>query len=108
MDFKRRYDSDQLREQLYLEQEGICAICNEPMQDSCGVICAIDHATAVNVIANWDWSIEKACEVANAKRNLQAVHGACNTAKREADHEEFCAAIERGEIVIGEAPELTT
>src|SRR5258707_12490443 len=61
LDFLRRYNRDELREQLYLEQEGICTICGKLMQDSCGVICAVDHATPVNMIANWDWDTEKAC-----------------------------------------------
>src|ERR1700688_1131503 len=96
-DFARRYDLEQLRGQLYLEQEGICAICKKPMQDSCSVICVVDHAISINMIANWDWEIAKAVEVANAKCNLQLVHIApCNTVKREMDYEEFMEQIQRG------------
>jgi hypothetical protein len=106
LDFAKRYDTDALREQLYLEQEGICAICRKLMQDSNSVVCAIDHATPVNTIANWDWDTEKACEVANARCNLLLVHAPCNSAKGETDYEEFCAAVKRGDIVLGEIPEL--
>ncbi len=77
------------------------------MQDSYGVICAVDHATSVYEIANYDWDIDKACEVANARQNLLAVHVPCNFAKRDADYEEFCANIKRGEIKLGEVLELT-
>src|SRR6266478_7996717 len=106
-DFARRYSSDELREQLYHEQEGICVICNKPMQDSGGVICTTDHATSVYEIANYDWEIKKAIEVANARCNLLAVHVSCNFAKREADYEEFVESIRRGETVLGEVPMLT-
>jgi hypothetical protein len=106
-DFARRYNLDELREQLYREQEGICAICTKPIQDSCGAICAVDHAISVYMIANWGWKTEKAIEVANARCNLLAVHVACNSQKREADYEELIEQIQRGEIVLGQVQLLT-
>ena len=106
-DFLRCYDRDQIREQLYREQEGVCPICGKLMRDSSSILCEIDHAISVHMIANWDWDIEFACEVANARRNLLVVHAPCNTAKKDADYEEFIESIRRGEVVLGETPKLT-
>lgn len=106
-DLKRRYDLDALKEQLYREQESICAICKKPMQDSSSVICTVDHAISVFDYATWDYTIAEACEYANAKHNLLVVHISCNSAKREADYEEFVEGLERGEIVLGKQSPLT-
>lgn len=103
-DFKRRYNLAELREQLYREQDGICAICKKWMQDSSGVICAVDHATSVYIYASWNGSIEEACEHANELKNLAAAHVACNTVKQAQDLEEFHEKLESREIVIGEIP----
>ncbi len=107
LDFLRRYDRDELREQLYLEQKGICAICGKPMQDSSSVVCEIGHATPVNVIANWDWDIEKASEVANSRKNLLLLHMRCNRAQLDCDFEDFYAVMRRDDNKFGETPKLT-
>jgi 5-methylcytosine-specific restriction endonuclease McrA len=84
-DFNRRYNLDELREQLYRRQGGVCAICKKWMQDSSSVICAIDHATSVYIFASWNASIEEACEHANRLKNLVAVHVPCNSIKQAQD-----------------------
>jgi hypothetical protein len=106
-DFERRYNRDELREQLCREQEGICAICKKPMQDSCSVICVVDHAASIYIWAQSQISVEEACEYANARKNLVATHIPCNTIKREQDLEEFLDRIETDGIKFGEVLTLT-
>jgi 5-methylcytosine-specific restriction endonuclease McrA len=101
-DFEKHYNRDELREQLYREQEGICAICKnpEPMQNS-SVTCEVDHAISVVLYASFDcFSIEEACEHANARKNLIAAHVPCNRAKNARE-------LESNEIVFHEVPTLT-
>jgi hypothetical protein len=99
-DFARRYNLDELREQLFREQEAVCAICRETLQDSCSVVMAVDHATPVYLYATWDFTVEEACQHANAKCNLLAVHVACNSLKRHGDYEELMEQIQRGEVFL--------
>ena len=107
-DFYKRYDLDVLREQIFNEQSGACAICKQPLQSSDSVVCSVDHATPVFLYANWEFTIEEACKHANARRNLLAVHVVCNTAKRESDYEEFIGLLGRGEVSLDEPEMLTT
>lgn len=106
-DLLKRYDLGELREQLYMEQESICAVCNKPMQGSSSALCEVDHATSVYIYASWSGSIEEACEHANARKNLAAAHVPCNRTKRQQELEEFHEKVESGEIVLGEVPLLT-
>jgi hypothetical protein len=106
-DFRHKWNLDELREQLFSEQEGVCSICGKPMQDSSSVVCAVDHGVSVNTVAHWGWGIQYACDVVNAKGNLYAAHAACNTVKREEDLEEFVELVQSGEVALGEVPTLT-
>jgi len=107
LDFNQRYNPDELREQLYREQEGLCAICNKPLQGSDSIVCTIDHAISVSLYATWDYTVEEACQHANARKNLVATHPTCNRAKSYQDMEDFQEAIKHGDVVLGERPTLT-
>jgi hypothetical protein len=97
-DFYARYDWDELCEQLCREQGGICAICRHPLQSSCSVVTAVDHAISVFTCSIWGETIEDACERANARHNLLAVHRGCNSVKNSWDYEEFMEKLESGEL----------
>jgi len=106
-DFKRRYDLNVLREQLFNEQSGTCAICKQPMQSSDSIIGEVDHAISIMLYVTWDFTIEEACEHANNRRNLLAVHTSCNRVKSGRDYEEFISLLDKGEVSLG-STELTT
>ncbi len=107
LDFAKRYDLDELREQLFREQDGVCAICKKPLQDSCSVITAVDHAISIYLYATWDYPIEEASMYANARCNLLAVHHLCNIAKSGVDFEEFVERLASGELSLVPVVALT-
>jgi hypothetical protein len=100
-DFQKRYNLDELRQELFDKQSGLCAICRQPLQDVSSVITAIDHATSVATHAQYRWPIEETIEVCNSKKNLVAVHNVCNYAKHAWDLDEFTERLESGEITVG-------
>lgn len=104
-DLLHRYDTDLLRTELYKEQNGICFLCEKPIQLADSVVCEIEHAIPVDLYAEFDYPIEKACEQANDRKNLFAAHRRCNQAKKNRDYEEW---IERGgKERLREVPDLS-
>jgi 5-methylcytosine-specific restriction endonuclease McrA len=90
-DLTRRYDTDSLRTELYGEQSGNCFLCGKRIQSSDSMVCEIEHAVPVDLYAEFDWPIEKACEQANDRKNLFAAHRRCNKSKHNRDYEEWIA-----------------
>jgi hypothetical protein len=106
LDFERRYrDRDLLRTKLYEEQSGLCFLCGKTIQSTDGVLCQIEHAIPVDLYAEFDWPIEKACAEANDTKNLFAAHGPCNNAKHNRDYEEWIA--DSGMERLREVPDLS-
>ncbi len=99
-DFYKRYDLEKLREQKFREQGGICAVCGEPLQDSCGAFTSIDHAISVTTYAQFRQPIDWAIEFCNNPRNLLALHKVCNTKKGAADYEDFMNNVADGKFTL--------
>ena len=106
-DFESRYNTDQLRQELFDEQSGTCWICRKPLQSADSVVTAIDHAIPVAQYATWDFTLDEAASHANQRRNLIAAHTVCNSVKSSWDYEEFVEQLTSGEVSLEEPKMLT-
>ena len=102
LDFRKRYDCDVLRQELFDEQSGLCRACEKAIASPDSILVGIDHAVSVWLYASWDLSIADACKFANDRKNLVLLHTECNSVKNSRDLEEFLEQITEGKVVLGE------
>lgn len=91
-----------LREQLFNQQNGKCAVCFADLPYSDNPFLTVDHCLSVMQYACSNLSIEDAILFCNDESNLCLVHVECNSAKNAYDLEDFHKLIASGEIMLGE------
>jgi hypothetical protein len=93
IDFHSRYgDGEALRQHFFEQQNGLCALCNQPMQGHEGVFTQIEHTIAARLHTEFyaqGWSLEKVLDNANDLNNLRLTHTLCGTRKNDLDLEEL-------------------
>lgn len=92
-DFRHRYgDGEALRQNLFEQQNGLCILCNKPMQGPDSIFTHIEHMIPVREYADYyvaGISLERVLECANDKeKNLRLSHTSCGVEKHSASLEE--------------------
>jgi hypothetical protein len=95
-DLLKRHNLAELRREKYAEQKGECEFCHESLVSTKGCDVTIDHATSKLTYAASRIPIRKACELANSKKNLVAVHPKCNGIKSFKNMDEIEAQDRKG------------
>lgn len=89
--FYARYDLDVLRRDLFERQDGLCRLCEKPLQDSSGFFTSIDHGFSISHFGKSSLPAKEAEELANEIDNLYAVHPSCNSSKNFMNIDEWDA-----------------
>lgn len=92
-DFHHRYgDGESLRRNFFEQQNGLCILCNQSMQDWSGAFTQIEHMIPVRLQAEFyvsGWTLEQVLNNANDLKNLRLSHISCGVRKSDYDLEEI-------------------
>lgn len=100
-DFIRQYGQERLeklRLELCEEQNDLCILCGNHLQDRSSVITEIDHTISVYIFAESSIPIDEAARLANDRSNLAAAHVLCQRSKGALAITEWSERVEAGEL----------